>query len=105
MIYGANIGEDYVAYTEDFIHEQGDLLNVEIGGRDIVVAYDKDFDSVGMYYNDTDGPVTNIAFGGESDRSRLPRLETLKAQAYWVVWQNFFPETDVNRPAKLHAAA
>ncbi len=37
-IYGANVGEDYVAYTEDFIHQHGGLLNVEIGGRSIVVA-------------------------------------------------------------------
>ncbi len=104
-IYGANVGKDYVAYTEDFIHENGDLLNVEIGGRDIVVAYHPDFDSVGMYYNDSGTPVTRIAFGGESDQGLLPRLETMKAQAYWVVWQNFYPQTDVNRPAKLASAA
>lgn len=104
-IYGANIGEDYVAYTESFIREHGDPLSIDIGGRDIVVAYHDEFDSVGMYYNDTGKPVSRIAFGGESDHGRLPRLETMKAQAYWVVWQNFFPRTEVNRPAKLDAAA
>lgn len=104
-IYGANIGEDYVAYTEPFIREHDNLLNIEIGGRDIVVAFHEEFDSVGMYYNDTGIPVSRIAFGGESDHGRLPRLETMKAQAYWVVWQNFFPQTEVNRPAKLGVVA
>ena len=102
-IYGANVGEDYVAYTEDFIRGQDGPLNVEIGGRDIVVVYHEDFDSVGMYRNESGQPVSRIAFGGESDRGPLPRLETMKAQAYWVVWQNFFPQSEVNRPAKLAA--
>lgn len=105
LIYGVNVGDDYVAYTEGFIREHGDLLNAEIGGRDIVIAYHADLDSVGMYYNDGGEPVTRVEFGGESDRGVLPRVETMKAQAYWVVWQNFYPQTDVNRAPKLQAAA
>ena len=104
-IYGANVGEDYVAYTADFIHQQGGLLNVEIGGRNIVVTYHKDVDSVGMYYNDTGETVSSVDFGGGSDRGKLPRVETMKAEAYWVVWQNFFPQTDVNRVPQVQAAA
>ncbi len=104
-IYGANIGDDYVAYTEEFIHAQGDLLNITIGGQDVVVASHEAFDSVGMYLNVTGQPVSRIAFGGESDQGALPRLETMKAQAYWVVWQNFYPQTDVNRLPSLKSAA
>ena len=104
-IYGANVGEDYVVYTEDFIHEHNDLLNIEVGGRNIVVAYHEDFGSVGMYYNDTGTPVTRVKFGGDSDQGQLPRLETMKAKAYWVVWQNFFPQSEVNRPPTLSETA
>jgi hypothetical protein len=32
-------------------------------------------------------------------------METMKAQAYWVVWQNFYPQSEVNRPPKLQAVA
>lgn len=96
---------DYVAYTEEFIHEHGDLMNVELGDLDVVVAYHKDFDSVGMYVKDSRGPVSRIEFGGNSDRGQLSRLPTMKAQAYWVVWQNFFPQTNINRPLKIQAAA
>lgn len=47
------MGDDYVAYMEEFIHEHSDLLNIVLGGQDVVVAYHKDFDSVGMYVNNT----------------------------------------------------
>lgn len=104
-VYGANVGDDYVVYTEEFIKENNGLLNAEIGNRNIVVAYHEDFDSVGMYYNDTGTLVTRIEFGGESDQGQLPRLETMKSQAYWAVWQNFFPQSDVNRPPKIQSAA
>ncbi len=58
-----------------------------------------------MYYNDTGEPVSKVDFGGHSDRGKLPRVETMKAEAYWVVWQNFFPQTEVNRGQKPQAAA
>jgi hypothetical protein len=33
-------------------------------------------------------------------------VETVKAGAYWCVWINYFPETDLNRlPEALQAAA
>ncbi len=51
------MGDDYVAYMEEFIHEHSDLLNIVLGGQDVVVAYHKDFDSVGMYVNNTGEPV------------------------------------------------
>jgi len=96
-VYAANVGDDYVAWTEEFIREQGDLLNVKLGDQDVVVAYHPDVDSIGMYVNDTGRPVHQIAFGGDSDQGLLRRLETMKAAAYWVIWQNFFPKTAVNR--------
>ncbi len=104
-IYGVNVGNDYVAYTEDFIHQNGDLLNVRVGDRDIVIAYHARYDSFGMYYNDSGAPVTRIDFGGDSDHGKLLRVETMKAQAYWVVWANFFTDTDINRGPELKAAA
>ncbi|MEH6581182.1 MAG: DUF3179 domain-containing (seleno)protein [Halioglobus sp.] len=99
QVWGFNVGRDSVAYTEDFIREQNDLINVNVGGRDIVVAYDKNYESVGVYYNDSGEPVSNIDFWGESDRGKLQRVENVKAACYWCVWVNYFPETDLNRLA------
>jgi hypothetical protein len=98
-VWGFNVGKDSVAYTQDAIREHDDLINVRVGGRDIVVAYDPDFESIGVYYNDSGVPVTWVNFWGESDRGKLSRVETVKAASYWCVWANFFPETDLNRLA------
>ena len=65
----------------------------------VVVGYDPEFESVGVYYNDTGAPVTRIDFWGNSELGRLERVETVKAATYWCVWYNYFPETDLNRAA------
>ena len=96
-VWGFNVGKDSVAYTQDAIREHGDLINVQVGGRGIVVAYDSEFESVGVFYNDSGAPVNSIDFRGESDQGRLERVETVKAGTYWCVWANYFPETDLNR--------
>ena len=95
-VWGFNVGKESVAYTQDFIREHNNLINTRLGDRDIVVAYDPDFESVGVYYNDSGAPVTTINFWGESDRGKLQRVETVKAGTYWCVWVNYFPETDLN---------
>ncbi len=97
LVWGFNVGRDSTAYTEDFIRENGNLINATVGGRRIVAAYHPEYESIGIYYNDGDRPVACVGFGGESDQGRLSRVETVKAGAYWCVWVNFFPETDLNR--------
>jgi hypothetical protein len=105
-VWGFNVGKDSVAYTQDAIREHNNLINVQVGGRAIVVAYDPEFDSVGVFYNDSGSPVASVDFRGESDRGKLARVETVKAGTYWCVWVNFFPETDLNRlDAVLEAVA
>ena len=96
-VWGFNVGKDSVAYSQDFIRQHNDLINVRVGDRDIVVAYDSEFESVGVYYNDSGTPVTSIDFWGESDQGKLARVETVKAATYWCVWINYYPETDLNR--------
>ena len=75
-IWGINIGDDAVCYTQDFLVENGNLINAEIGGRNIVVAWDPLYESVGAYYNSGDVPVSEINFFGKSDQGQLPRVET-----------------------------
>ena len=98
-VWGFNVDDDYVAFDRAYLREQDDLINVEVGGRSVVVAYDADYDSIGVYYNDTGVPVAEIDFFGDTPRGRLRRVETLKAGLYWFIWCNFFPQTDLNRVA------
>ena len=98
LIWGFDLNEDYVAYTEQFVRENNGLINAQVGGEDVVIAYDEEFQSLGVYFNFTGEKVSEINFFGSTDSGvTLPRVETVKAGAYWVVWANFFPKTDLNR--------
>jgi hypothetical protein len=99
-IWGINIGDDAVCFTQDFLVEQGNLVNTEIGGRSIVVAWDPVYESLGAWYNDSGKPVTQIDFFGKSDQGTLARVETLRPGMFWHVWVEFFQQTDINRLAK-----
>jgi len=74
------------------------LINVQVGGEDVVIAYDEEHQSLGIYFNFTGKKANEIDFFGTTDSGvTLPRVDTVKAGAYWVVWANFFPKTDLNR--------
>ena len=98
LIWGFDINHDYVAYTEDFVRENGNLINAMVGGENVVIAWDEEYQSLGVYFNFTGEKVQGMDFFGLTDSgAKLPRIETLKAGAYWLVWTNFFPQTDLNR--------
>ena len=98
LIWGFDINHDYVAYTEDFVRENGNLINAIVGGENVVIAWDEEYQSLGVYFNFTGEKVQGMDFFGLTDSgAKLPRIETLKAGAYWLVWTNFFPQTDLNR--------
>ena len=96
-VWGVNIGRDAVCYTDDFVIEQGGLINATIGGRDIVMYYDPVYESLGAWYNDSGEAVATIDFFGKSDQGQLKRVESLKPGMFWHAWVEFFPHTDINR--------
>jgi hypothetical protein len=97
LVYGINVGDDYVAYTKQFVRQQGGLLNVDIGGRPLVIYHDRQFDSIGVFYNDSGAEVNSIDLFGHSDQGTLARVETLKSAIFWFIWYDFYKITDVNR--------
>ena len=96
-VWGINIGDDTVCYTQDFIVENNNLVNAVIGDRPIVISWDPIFESVGAWYNDSGSAVTRVDFFGVSDQGTLKRVETLKSGLFWHVWVEFFKDTDINR--------
>jgi hypothetical protein len=97
-IWGFDINNDYVAYTEQFIRDNNNLVNTNVGGQDVVIAFSEAYQSLGVYYNHTGRDIRNVDFFGMTENgTRLARLESVKAGAYWIVWANFFPHTDLNR--------
>lgn len=99
LVYGINVSDDYVAYTKQFVIDNTGTkpLNVEIGGRKIVVAYDPTYDTIGMFYNPMRGEITQVDVFGNSPSGKLSRVETVKNAVFWFIWAHFFPQTDVNR--------
>jgi len=96
-VWGVNIGEDAVCYTDDFLIQQGQPVNAVVGGRAIVVDYDQRFESIGIWYNDYEVPITVIDIYGRSEQGVHSRVETLKPGMFWHVWVEYFPHTDINR--------
>lgn len=98
LIYAISVGDDHVAYSKDFIIAQGNLINVGIGGRAVVIYYAPEYDSVAAFFNTTGAPVTRVdLFGKLPDGTQLPRVNTLKSRFFWFIFVEFYPDTDVNR--------
>jgi hypothetical protein len=99
-IWGISIGDDAVCFTQDFLVDQGNLINTIIGGRKIVVTWDPVYESIGAWYNDSGTPIKQIDFFGKSDQGSLTRVETLRPGMFWHVWVEFYQQTDINRLAE-----
>jgi hypothetical protein len=99
FVYAISVGEDHVAYTKGFVKQQGDTINVEIGGKPVIVDYDPEFDVLTAFFNtDRALPVSDVdIFGKTGDGRQLERVNTLKSKMFWFIFAEFYPETDVNR--------
>ncbi len=104
-VWGMNIGDDAVCWTDDFVVENGNIVNADVGGKPVVVAWHPRYESLGVWYNATGAPVTEIDFFGNTAAGKLDRVETLKPGMFWHVWVEFFPHTDINRISKQADAA
>ena len=96
-VWGVDFGSDSVCWTDDFVVEQGNVVNAEVGGHPLVVAWDPRLESLGVWYNDTGEPVSEIDFFGNTPKGQLKRVEVLRPGLFWHVWVEFFPNTDINR--------
>lgn len=96
-VWGVNFGDDAVCWTDDFVVEQGNVVNAEVGGNPLVVAWDPRYESLGVWYNNTGEPLTEIDFFGNTPAGQLKRVEALRPGLFWHVWVEFFPLTDINR--------
>ncbi len=104
-VWGMNIGDDAVCWTDDFVVENGNIVNADVGGKPVVAAWHPRYESLGVWYNTTGAPVTEIDFFGNTAAGKLERVETLKPGMFWHVWVEFFPHTDINRISKKADAA
>lgn len=95
-VWGLNIGDDYVCYSQNFITQHG-LINTIVNGQRVVLHHDTEYNSINIWYNPAEQDITELNFFGDSNNGKLERVETVKPGAFYGVWYNFFPQTDVNR--------
>ncbi|MGI9402865.1 MAG: DUF3179 domain-containing (seleno)protein [Rhizobiaceae bacterium] len=96
-VWGVNIGSDASCWTDDFIVEQGNVVNAEVGGQALVISWDPLYESLNVWINDTGKAVKKIDFFGNTSNGQLKRSPDVKAGLFWHVWAEFFPHTDINR--------
>jgi len=98
LVQTVSVAGDHVAYTKAFLGDQGGLVNVEIGGRDVVINYDGEGDVVSAFFNDSGAPIAKVdPLGRILGGQRLERVNTLKSDLFWFIFAEFYPTTDVNR--------
>ena len=98
FVYSVSVGDDHVAYTKQFVNAQGNAINVDIGGKAVVIDYDPQFDVLTAFFADGGKRVSDVdIFGLTDDGRQLERVNTLKSKMFWFIFVEFYPETDVNR--------
>jgi uncharacterized protein DUF3179 len=97
-VYTISVDNDHVAYSRDFIKQQGNVINTVIGGAPIVINYDPRMDIVTAFFKDNETSVEKIdVFGFTEDGNQLQRVNTLKSKLFWFIFAEFYPDADVNR--------
>jgi hypothetical protein len=98
LVYTISVDNDHVAYSRDFLEQQGNIINTVIGGAPVVINYEPQMDIVTAFFKDNDTPVERIdVFGLTEDGNQLRRVNTLKSKLFWFIFAEFYPDTDVNR--------
>lgn len=103
-VWAVDVDGDAVCWTDDFVIESGNVVNASVGGRDLVVAWDPKYESLGIWWNDTGEVVSEIDFFGRSPQGQLKRVENVRPGMFWHVWCEYFPNTDLNRIDKAERA-
>ncbi|MGV2975798.1 DUF3179 domain-containing (seleno)protein [Roseibium alexandrii] len=103
-VWGVDINGDAACWTDDFVVENGNLVNATVGGQDLVIAWDPKFESLGVWINGTGSPIDEIDFFGNTAKGQLKRASMLKPGMFWHVWAEYYPHTDINRIGKNETA-
>jgi hypothetical protein len=112
VVVGIRVGDEALAVTKRLLREVK-LVNVEVGGKSLVVFYDERLDDARVYFSEADGrtlkfkivgdAITDTETGstwsplGESVRGELAGLKLRSVSFYmnvmWFAWSSFYPDT------------
>lgn len=102
FVNGLRIGNQYVAYTKQFLREQNNIYNTEVNGTPIAVVYYPELDFVDMYNRRLGGEtvvVTEIDEHGVLPQGGQLAHVPFFPELYWMIWHSYYPETAVKKSA------
>lgn len=95
-VWGVDINDEQVAFTKSFF-KKTPLYNARVGGKDIIVAYFAEYDTVGAFLREIDGAtaeVVEIDVFGNTPQGKLERM-AIQSGLLWMIWSHWFPGTKV----------
>lgn len=93
QVWGLNINGDRVAFARSFFDKHASY-NTTVGSLPIVLSYNTEFDTLGVFRRDADIEVTEVDVYGNSSGGKLARVPSYNG-VFWMVWSHFFPDTRV----------
>ena len=96
-VWGFEINGDRVAYTKDFLLEQGNVVTTKIGNQQVTTVYFPDHDFVDAFRTTGIDELGTIDPRGVSSMAGKLERQPMVAEVLWMVWAHFFPGSDLNR--------
>ena len=96
QIWGFDNGTTQLAFTRAFAQENP-VYNFELDGQSLVLVYDKQVDTVGLFNRELAGQLVqfeSVDFRGMTDNGRLQQLP-MHNGVFWMVWSHWYPDTQV----------
>ena len=95
QIWGLNINGEKVAFARSFF-EENPVFNTTIGGKQIVMSFDMQYETLGIFHRASSEEITEVDVYGNSSSGKLKRVASFNG-VFWMVWSHFFPDTAVNK--------
>ena len=103
-VFGFNVRDEFACLTEEYVAEgKNGVRNFELEGVPLVASWDPKHETLGIFKRPSKKPIYKnvdvygiVNDGNKKNPTQLDRLETVKAGLFWFVWQEFFPQTQVN---------
>ena len=92
-VWGLNLNGKQVAFTRTFVSRHP-LHNTQVGGTPIVLRFDAELDTLGIFYRKGDSEVMEIDVYGNTPEGKLQRVPSFNG-VFWMVWSHFYPNTSL----------
>lgn len=96
-VWGMLAQGEALAIPHSLFGEEDVLLRDTLGGREIVIAWFAQYETVGAFYADRQGQslaVTQVDPYGQSNAGKLQRVHLFPG-VLWMVWSHWYPDTRI----------